>query len=161
MTSSPRLSYFGLQVALAFYLINMEEFAMQTSLSVARDRVVGILLGLSVMWLVFDQLWGVPAALEMKRKFILILRLLSQFAREPLSKDLRVAIERYYSLRETINNSFDQVRALADGVLFEFGASRQQDLALRNRIVGLQPQLRMLFLTRAHPSGNGRRQNAE
>ena len=47
-------------MALAFYLINLQEFAIQTSLSVARDRVVGILLGLFMMWLVFDQLWGVP-----------------------------------------------------------------------------------------------------
>lgn len=49
-------SYFGLQIAVAFYLVNLQEFAFQTSLSVARDRVVGILLGLLVMWLVFDQL---------------------------------------------------------------------------------------------------------
>jgi multidrug resistance protein MdtO len=148
MTSSPRLSYFGLQVALAFYLINVQEFSMQTSLSVARDRVVGILLGLFVMWLVFDQLWGASASLEMKRKFISIVRLLAQFTREPLSTDRRVTAERSYSLRETIDNSFDQVRALADGVLFEFGPSRQKDLALRSRIVRWQPQLRMLFLTR-------------
>jgi len=47
MTSSPRLSYFGLQAALAFYLINLQDFAAQTSLSIARDRVVGILLGCS------------------------------------------------------------------------------------------------------------------
>jgi len=33
--------------ALAFYLINLQDFAAQTSLSIARDRVVGILLGLS------------------------------------------------------------------------------------------------------------------
>jgi multidrug resistance protein MdtO len=67
-TSSPRLSHFGLQIAVAFYLINLQEFARQTSLSVARDRVVGILLGLLMMWLVFDRLWGAPAAAaEMKR----------------------------------------------------------------------------------------------
>jgi multidrug resistance protein MdtO len=58
MTSSPRLSYFGLQMALAFYLINLQEFKIQTSLEVARDRVLGIMLGLFMMWLVFDQLWG-------------------------------------------------------------------------------------------------------
>jgi multidrug resistance protein MdtO len=84
----------------------------------------------------------------MKHAFISTLRLLSQFIREPLSKDLIVAVERSFSLRETINNSFDQVRALADGVLFEFGPSRQHDLALRSRIYRLQPQLRTLFLTR-------------
>jgi multidrug resistance protein MdtO len=64
MTSSPRLSYFGLQLALAFYLINLQEFSMQTSLPIARDRVVGILPGLFMMWLVFDQLWGSSAAVE-------------------------------------------------------------------------------------------------
>jgi multidrug resistance protein MdtO len=142
------LSYFGLQVALAFYLINLQEFAIQTSLAVARDRVVGVMVGLFVMWLVFDQLWGPSAAAEMKHAFISTLRLLSQFIREPLSKDLIVAVERSFSLRETINNSFHQVRALADGVLFEFGPSRQHDLALRSRIYRLQPQLRTLFLTR-------------
>lgn len=68
MTSSPRLSYSGLQVALALYLINLQEFTIQTSLSIARDRVVGILLGLFMMWLVFDQLWGTRAAVEMKRR---------------------------------------------------------------------------------------------
>jgi multidrug resistance protein MdtO len=148
MTSSPRLSYFGLQAALAFYLINLQGFAMERSLSIARDRVVGILLGLFMMSLVFDQLWGSRAAVEMKRTFISNLRLLAQFAREPLSKDLKVAIERSYSLRETINQSFDQVRSLADAVLFEFSSTRRQDLALRSRIRQWQPQLRALFLTR-------------
>jgi multidrug resistance protein MdtO len=31
-TSSPRLSYFGVQIAVAFYLINLSEFKAQTSL---------------------------------------------------------------------------------------------------------------------------------
>ncbi|MBV8552695.1 MAG: FUSC family protein [Acidobacteriaceae bacterium] len=147
-TCSARLSYFGTQVAVAFYLINLQEFKIQTSLGVARDRVAGILLGLFIMWLVFDQLWGAPAGVEMKRAFISNIRLLAQFAREPLSKDSRIAIEGTFTLRETINNSLDKVRSLADGVLFEFGPSREQDLALRNRIRQWQPQLRMLFLTR-------------
>jgi multidrug resistance protein MdtO len=148
MTSSPRLSYFGLQVAFAFYLINLQEFAAQTSLSLARNRVVGVLLGLFMMWLVFDQLWGSRAAVEMKRTFISNLRLLAQFAREPLAKELKVSTQRSYSLRETINANFDKVRSLADAVLFEFSSSRQQDLALRDRIRQWQPQLRTIFLIR-------------
>jgi multidrug resistance protein MdtO len=148
MTSSARLSYFGVQVALAFYLVNLQEFKMQTSLEVARDRVLGILLGLVMMWLVFDQLWSASAGVEMKRTFISILRLLAQLAREPRSTDRKAAIERTYSLRETMNDTFDKVRTLADGVLFEFGPSRQQDLALRDRIRRWQPQLRLLFVAR-------------
>jgi len=148
MTSTSRLSYFGVQFALAFYLINLQEFTIQTSLSVARDRVFGVLLGLLMMWLVFDQLWGAPAAVEMKRTFISSLRLLARFAGEPLSGDLKVAAERGYILREKISRNFDSVRAFADAVLFEFGPSRLQDLAWRTRIVSCEPQLRAIFLTR-------------
>ena len=148
MTSSPRLSYFGIQVAVAFYLINLDGFKMQTSLAVARDRVVGILLGLFIMWLVFDQLWGAPAAVQMKKTFISNLRLVAQFAREPISTDAKTAIARSLALRETINSNLDKARALADGVLLEFGPSREQDLALRDRIRDWQPKLRMIFITR-------------
>jgi len=147
MTSSPRLSYFGFQVALAFYLINLNEFKIQTSLGVARNRVVGILLGLFTMWLVFDQIWGAPAAVQMKKAFVSSLRLLAQFVREPVSKNLKNTIARGFALRETINTNLDKVRALADGVLLEFGPSREQDLALRDRIRQWQPSLRTLFIT--------------
>jgi multidrug resistance protein MdtO len=146
MTSSPRLSYFGLQIALAFYLINVQEFAVQTSLSVARDRVFGVLLGLFIMWLVFDQLWGSPAAVEMKKTFSSNLRLLAQLVREPLHS--REKTWRSDSLRETINANFNKARSLADGVLFELGPSRQQDLALRNRIRKWQPPLHTFLAIR-------------
>jgi multidrug resistance protein MdtO len=135
-------------MALAFYLINLQEFKIQTSLETARDRVLGVLLGLFMMWLVFDQLWGARAAVEMKRMFISNLRLLAQFARGPASEDQRTAIKQSITLRETINTNLDKVRALADGVLLEFGPYREQDLALRNRIREWQTQLRLLFITR-------------
>jgi multidrug resistance protein MdtO len=72
--------------------------------------------------------------------------LLGQLSRVPLSKDIRVVIEQTSSLREKINTNLDQVRLLADAVLFEFGSSRQQDLALRRQIVRWQSEVRMLFL---------------
>jgi multidrug resistance protein MdtO len=148
MTCSPRLSYFGLQMALAFYLINLQEFRVVTSLAVARDRVVGVLLGLFMMWLVFDQLWSAPAAAEMKKAFVLNLRLMAQLVREPLSSDPRVAQAGCLPLRETLSESFDSMRAMADAALLEFGPSREQDLRWRKRIQAAQVQLRTLFLTR-------------
>jgi multidrug resistance protein MdtO len=147
MTSSARLSYLGVQIAVAFYLIHLNSFAIEPSLSIARDRVVGILLGLIMMWLVFDQLWGASAVSDMKKAFLSAVRLLAQFAREPISKDYNVAAERSYSLREAINNNFDGARASADGVLFEFGPSRLQDLAWRSKFRQWQPQLQLLFVT--------------
>ena len=49
----------------------------------------------------------------MKRTFISNLRLLAELAREALSNELKVAIQRGYALRETINANFDKVRSLA------------------------------------------------
>jgi multidrug resistance protein MdtO len=147
-TSSSRLSYFGLQIAVAFYLVNLQEFKIQTSLVVARDRVVGVLLGLFMMWLAFDRIWSSPTGVQMKKTFISTFHLLAQLARGPVSTDLRAAIERSYALRETIDLQFNKVRSLADGVLFDFGPSRQQDLAFRDSIRRWQPQLRGLFLMR-------------
>jgi len=147
-TSGPRLSYFGIQILVAFYLINLSEFRVQTSLVLARDRVIGIFLGLLMMWLAFDRLWGSSSIVEMKKVFIANMLVLAQFVREPVSKDMKVAIEHSYTLRETINKNFENIRNLADHVLLEFGPDRQQHLEWRNRIVQWQPQLRALFLIR-------------
>ena len=45
VTCTPRLSYFGLQLAFAYNFVNLQEFTIQTSLTPARDRIAGILLG--------------------------------------------------------------------------------------------------------------------
>ena len=147
-TSGPRLSYFGVQIAVAFYLINLQEFRFQTSLAVARDRVAGIFLGLLAMWCVFDQLWGAPAVVEMQRTFVSTLGLLAKLMRAPVAKETRAAIEETYSLRETINTNFETLRQHADGVMLEFGSTRERNLAIRSRLIRWQIQLRMLLVVR-------------
>jgi multidrug resistance protein MdtO len=84
----------------------------------------------------------------MRKAFISSLRLLAQFAREPVSADIRSAIQRTSALHDTINTKFDSVRSLADVVLLEFRPSRRHDLASRDSIRKWQPQLRALFLMR-------------
>jgi len=101
-----------------------------------------------MMWFVFDRLWSSPASVDMRRAFISSLRLVAQFATLPISKDLKNPLGRSLALRETINANLDKVRALGDGVLFEFGPSRQRDLELRSEIRQWQPQLRTLFVMR-------------
>lgn len=147
-TSGPRLSYFGVQIAVAFYLINLAEFKFQTSLSVARDRVVGILLGLIAMWVVFDQLWGASAAVEMERRFVAVLRLMAKLMRAPVSAESGVAIAETYSLREMIGTSFEAVRQNADGVILEFGRTRERGIALRNHVLDWQLRMREICTLR-------------
>jgi multidrug resistance protein MdtO len=143
--ASPRMSYFGVQIAIGFYLVNLTEFSIQVSLLPARDRIIGIVLGLMTMGLVFDHLWGARAVVQMKKTFISSLRVLAEFAREPLSRDL----ERSYALRETITSTLDKVRVLADDVLLEFGRTHEQDVSVRNRIRQWETQLRILFITKS------------
>ncbi len=147
-TSSSRLGFLGVQTAFAFNIVTLQGFKFQTSLSPARDRVIGVLLGLGMMWVAFDLLWSPRAAVGMKQAFVALLRLLGQFAREPVSGDWRTAIAHSYALRESINTKFDEGRSIADSVLFEFGPSRQQDLALRDYMREWHVRLRTLFLLR-------------
>jgi multidrug resistance protein MdtO len=54
--------------------------------------VIGILLGLLAMWLVFDQLWGTLASVEMKKVFVSNLRWLAEFEKQALSEERRLQL---------------------------------------------------------------------
>lgn len=56
-SGSERISYAGLQMALAFFLSLFQGFAPATGLDTIRDRIVGILLGIIVTSVVFYYLW--------------------------------------------------------------------------------------------------------
>jgi multidrug resistance protein MdtO len=144
-TASPRLSYLGVQLALAFYLINLQEFTIQTSLSIARDRVFGVLLGLMSMWLIYDRLWVKNALDEMQTVFARNLEMFAELAEQLLEKDQIKAILRIRQLRDQLNAGFQAVTAQADAVLFEFGPSRQRKLQIREDVRRWQPAIRTLL----------------
>ncbi len=144
-TSSPRLSYLGVQLALAFYLINLQEFTIQTSLSIARDRVFGVLLGLMMMWLIYDRLWVKSALDEMQTIFARNLEMFAELTEQLLEKDQVKAIKRIRQLRDQLNSGFPVVTAQGDAVLFEFGPSRQRQLQIRDDVRRWQPSLRTLL----------------
>ena len=144
-TASPRLSYLGVQLALAFYLINLQEFTIQTSLSIARDRVFGVLLGLMSMWLIYDRLWQKNALDEMQRLFARNLDMFAELTEQLLEKDQIKAIRRIRQLRDQLNAGFPAVSTQADAVLFEFGPSRQRKLQIREDLRRWQPSIRTLL----------------
>jgi multidrug resistance protein MdtO len=144
-TASSRLSYLGVQMALAFYLINLQEFAIQTSLSIARDRVFGVLLGLLAMWLIFDRLWVRDALDEMQTLFSRNLEMVAEVAEQLLEEDIVKAIKRMRLLRDQLNAGFLAVTAQADALLFEFGPRRQKKLEIREDVRRWQPSVRTIL----------------
>jgi len=145
LTSSPRLSYFGNQLALAFYLIQLRGPSPQTNLAIARDNIMGIMLGLVMMWLVFETLGSKPAVQVMRELFAENLDLMAELAR-PWPQGKPADLKKIRTLREKISQNFLAVNQQGDAVLFEIGRSRDQSLAVRSRLRAWQPQLRSLFL---------------
>ena len=56
ISRSPHIGYVGVQIAFAFFLTTLAGFGPANAIAPARDRVIGIGLGVIVMWFVFDQL---------------------------------------------------------------------------------------------------------
>ncbi|HEX4029340.1 MAG TPA: FUSC family protein [Terracidiphilus sp.] len=148
-TSSARLSYAGVQIALAFYLIQLSDFRIQTSLTVARDRSIGVVIGITMMWLVFERFYSRSAADEMIRIFAGNLRLMADLmGNTPLNADT-VAVLKIRRQREQIYRNFGSVNAQSDAVPFETGARRSGDMAARDRIRRWQASLRTFYLMEA------------
>jgi multidrug resistance protein MdtO len=145
-TSSARLSYAGLQIALAFYLINLSEFSIQLSLSVARDRAVGVLLGVSMMWIVFESFYRRPAATEMVRIFVRSLRLMATLISESTIGADAQTIMLIRTQRDQVYRCFGEVNAQADAVPFETGPDRPGHMAARDRIRRWQASVRTIYL---------------
>jgi multidrug resistance protein MdtO len=148
-TSSTRLSYAGVQIAFSFYLVHLSDFSIQTDLTVARDRILGVLLGVTMMWLVFERLFPRSAADEMVRIFVVNLRLLAALASTNARADDPASILKIRRQREEIYRHFGEVTAQSDAVPFETGPGRRGDLAARDRIRHWQAFLRSFYLLEA------------
>lgn len=95
-TSSERLAYAGMQMALAFYLGILQDYGPATDLTVLRDRMAGLLLGNVLMSVVFSVIWPVTAAAQAREALANALRasaalLLDQVPHADTSRRLAVA----------------------------------------------------------------------
>lgn len=62
VASGPRVSYIGFQFAFAIFLCVLQGAAPAFDLALARDRILGILLGNAVTYVVFAHIWPVSIA---------------------------------------------------------------------------------------------------
>jgi multidrug resistance protein MdtO len=122
-----RLSYVGLQIAFSFYLVAFEGVKAPTDLTPPRDRLVGILVALIVMWFVFDQIWPTRTITAMRRTLAGILGAEAKMFRvfDP-AKSRTAMLREVDALRDQVGKAVASLRTMNDAAQFEYG----QDLGL-------------------------------
>jgi multidrug resistance protein MdtO len=147
-TSSPRLSYFGVQMALSFYFVNLQDAQIQTDLTIARDKVLGVLLGILAMGFIFDRFGAKSDAAQLQKLLVRNVRMLAQLGVCPVVRDRAIAVSQIIRLRSQINDNFASLESQTDAARFEFEFRhrREEDVAEWERIQRAQPALRSIFL---------------
>jgi multidrug resistance protein MdtO len=123
-------------MAFSFYLVAFEDFSAPTELAPARDRLIGILLALLVMWFVFDQIWPVRTVTVMRQGLAGVLKSVAGFLRliepRPDPKDLLLQAD---ALRDQIGKTVVSLRSMNDAVDYEFGVDREQHVRTSEMIL--------------------------
>jgi multidrug resistance protein MdtO len=147
-TSSPRLSYFGVQMALAFYFVNLQDFKFETDLTIARDKVIGVLLGILAMGFIFNRFGTKSDTEQLQKLLVRNVRMLAQLGLSPVVRDRAIALTQIRRLRSQINDNFATLESQTDAARFEFEFRhrREKDVAECERIQKAQPALRSIFL---------------
>jgi multidrug resistance protein MdtO len=132
-----QFSYVGWQIAFAFYLVAFEDFRPPTELAPPRDRLIGILVALIVMWFVFDQMWPVRTVTAMRRAFASILHEESRlFQMELEALPHEQLIQQADVLRDHIGKTMAGIRSMNDVVEYEFGIDRERHMRAAQSILG-------------------------
>jgi multidrug resistance protein MdtO len=146
-TSSPRLSYFGVQIALAYYFVHLQDPHIQTDLTIARDKVIGVLLGILAMGFIFDRFGAKSDAEQLQKLLVRKIRMLAELVVCPI-RNRATYDSQFIRLRSQINDTFANLTSQMDALQFEFQFRhrREEDVAEWERIEKIQPALRSIYL---------------
>jgi len=119
---TPRISYGGYQIGLAFYKAILQDFGPATSATVVRDRLIGVFFGLIVFGIVEHLLWPVRARDALRARLAELMHLLADLARSGTSdKPLTVIADEVDSWRRRISQKVEDVQGLIESSKFESG----------------------------------------
>lgn len=156
------LGYVGMQMVFSFYMVAFQEymtpvvpgsefapialpvhgFTAPLSLTQGRDRVLGILLALFVMWIVFHRLHPRRSIDRMRQGFAKLLRTLAMQIRALLERDA----VRDVQLRAQANDALLEIRTLAEAIPYELDQEVESDRARAETIQEAITQAGSLFL---------------
>jgi multidrug resistance protein MdtO len=129
---TPRISYGGYQIGLAFYKAILQDFGPASSATVVRDRLIGVFFGLLVFGIVENLLWPVRARDALRARVAEILRLLAELARTRTSaKTPTVIVNEVDSWRRRISQKVEEAQGLIESSKFEAGDSDVDEIQKR------------------------------
>jgi multidrug resistance protein MdtO len=119
---TPRISYGGYQIGLAFYKAVLQGFGPALSATVVRDRLIGVFFGLIVFGVVEQLLWPVRAQDALRARLAEMLRLLAELARSrTTAKTTTVIVDEVDSWRRRISQKVEDMQGLIESSKFESG----------------------------------------
>jgi len=146
-TGSARISYFGIQMGIAFVLCALNDLGPTTDLVPARDRVIGVLLGIIVSGLVFLLTGTAFAGTLMRRSLANALCSLAGLARVGLHGEATKAVLRpARGWRWKVYQDLATTLRLHDESKFEWGVGLTDAQAERARIVRTTADAQSVFL---------------
>src|SRR5262245_31345960 len=140
---SPRIAYAGVQIAFAFYVCVIQGFEPHWHFDTIRDRLVGILLGNTVITLVFYYVWPTQASDGMWTSLASALRAMARLATVGGYQAAPTA----EGLRLQASHDFTIAQQLADQAAFELGDLSREGLAARERLQRAAADAQSVFLT--------------
>jgi uncharacterized membrane protein YccC len=145
---SPRIAYAGVQIAFAFYVCVIQGFEPTWHFDTIRDRLIGILLGNTIITLVFHYVWPLPASGAMWTNLGSALRAMARLATVGSRGDDEAAAARAAeSMRVQASHDFSVAQQLADQAAFELGDPSREGLAARERLQRAAADAQSVFLT--------------
>jgi uncharacterized membrane protein YccC len=145
---SSRISYMGLQAGMAFAMCVVDPSGPTTDLTPARDRVLGILIGVLVMMLL-NAIHSPPRArLAMRPALARALRSIAGLARiAPDVRDYRERLERAVRLRAAVYGNLAATLRLSDESTLEPDAPTREAREEREWIARLVGHAQAVFLS--------------
>src|SRR5499433_1211715 len=152
---SPRVSYGGYQIGLAFYKVLLQGWGPVTGLTVARDRMVGIALGLLVFGILERVLWPISASDRREQRFVDVLRSLAILARLGSRDRAETGPDRELDdLRHQVAHNLGETQRLLDESKFELGAGELE--VFQRRLGDVQSVFLLLLSLVYHWRTHGR-----
>ena len=126
---TPRISYGGYQIGVAFYKAILQGFGPALSATVVRDRLVGVFFGLAVFGIVEHVLWPMRAADALRSRLAEMMHLLAELARTGTIRVTQtVTGNDVDSWRRRISTKVEDVQRLVESSKFELGTFKLSDI---------------------------------